>query len=78
VLRIPKTNGSQPKFPFLHLESEGNGHKFKLILGPSVAAVILGIAAIISGSFGGHVWPTVFSAGALGSGILGWLLRGRY
>lgn len=73
VLRNQKPNGSHP---FLQIEK--NGAKFKLILGPSVAVVILGIGAMISEMLGSHGWTALFGAGALGSGIVGWLLRGRY
>jgi hypothetical protein len=73
VLRNQKTNVS---YPFFEIEKDGT--KFKLILGPSVALVILGIGAMISDLFGSHGWTAIFGAGALGRGIVRWFMRGRY
>lgn len=61
MLRLPKDNKS--RFPLLYLETE----KVKLLIGPSLAFLVLGICALVTGHVG------LASASAVGSGVWKWL-----
>jgi hypothetical protein len=70
VLR-PSKKKSGIRYPLFHFKGKG----VEFTVGPSFAAMIVGVLLIVTGAVTHQGLTTELGAG---SGIIGWLLRGRY